>query len=127
MLEDAAFLSGLRKIETYDNNQLQEPWKAKYVLHYIQDRFLQPDFVVDISHVIEQKLESIKAFATQFYKPGQEEDEPQTYISTPDFLESVIYRSKMLGKMIGVAHAEGFISKKMIGISRLDSLVANVT
>ena len=127
LVSDASFLSGLVKIVTTDNGISQEPWRPKYVLYYIQDRYLQPDFVVDISHVIEQKLESIKAFSTQFYVPGQNGDEPQTYISTPDFLESVIYRSKMLGKMIGVAHAEGFISKKMIGIDRLDSLIAIIT
>ena len=121
LVTDAAFLSGLRKIETISNGILQQHWRPKYVFHYIQDRFLQPDFVYDISDVFEQKLESIKAFRTQFNSPGTEE--PQTYISTPDFLESVIYRSKMFGKMIGVKYAEGFISKKMIGISSLDALV----
>jgi bacillithiol biosynthesis deacetylase BshB1 len=125
LLTDAAFLSGLRKIETTADGKAQEHWRPKYVLHYIQDRFLQPDFVYDISAVFEEKLESIKAFKTQFNSPGT--DEPQTYISTPDFLESVIYRSKMFGKMIGVKYAEGFISKKMIGISSLDALIKQDT
>jgi N-acetylglucosamine malate deacetylase 1 len=126
LVEDAAFLSGLRKIETYDEEgKLQEAWKPKYVFHYIQDRYLQPDFVIDITHVMEQKIESIKAFSTQFYNPDL--NEPQTYISTPDFLDSVIYRSKMMGKMIGVKYAEGFISKKMIGVSSFDALIANIT
>lgn len=125
LVEDACFLSGLKKVETWQHGQLQAPWKPKYVFNYIQDRYLQPDFVIDISAVMEQKLESIKAFSTQFYNP--ELDEPQTYISTPDFLDSVIYRSKMMGKMIGVAYAEGFISKKTIGFNSFNALVARVT
>ena len=125
LVEDAAFLSGLRKIETMEDGKLQEPWKPKYVFNYIQDRYLQPDFVIDITHVMEQKLESIKAFSTQFYNPDL--DEPQTYISTPDFLDSIIYRSKMFGKMIGVPYAEGFISKKIIGFNSFNTLIANIT
>ncbi len=125
LVEDAAFLSGLRKIETFDNGQLQEIWKPKYVFHYIQDRYLNPNFVIDISAVVDKKIEAIKAYGTQFYNPNH--DEPQTYISTPDFLDSVIYRSKMMGKMIGVPYAEGFISKKMIGFNSFNALIANVT
>ncbi|MCP9753134.1 bacillithiol biosynthesis deacetylase BshB1 [Ferruginibacter sp. HRS2-29] len=125
LVADAAFLSGLRKIETSGEGMPQAHWRPKYVFHYIQDRFLQPDFVYDISDVFEEKLEAIKAFRTQFNSPGT--DEPQTYISTPDFLESVIYRSKMFGKMIGVKYAEGFISKKMIGISSFDAIIKKET
>ena len=125
LVSDACFLSGLRKIETAADGKLQEAWRPKYVLHYIQDRFLQPDFVIDISAVMETKLESIKAYGTQFHNPAL--NEPQTYISTPDFLESVIYRSKMMGKMIGVKYAEGFISEKMIGLPSLDVLIKENT
>ena len=126
LVEDAAFLAGLRKIETYnDKGVQQEAWKAKYVFNYIQDRYLQPDFVIDITGVMEKKIESIKAFATQFHNPSL--GEPETYISTPDFLDSIIYRSKMMGKMIGVKYAEGFISKKTIGLGSFDSIIANAT
>lgn len=125
LMYDAAFLSGLSKIETIDGGQPQLPWRAKYVFNYIQDRYLNPDFVVDISAVMEKKIASIKAYGTQFYNP--ELGGPQTYISTPDFIESIVYRAKMFGKMIGVDYAEGFISKKMIGISKLDSLIQRNT
>ena len=125
LVEDAAFLSGLHKIDTFDNGQLQEIWKPKYVFHYIQDRYLNPNFVIDISAVMDKKIEAIKAYGTQFYNPNH--DEPQTYISTPNFLDSVIYRSKMMGKMIGVPYAEGFISKKMIGFNSFNALIANIT
>lgn len=125
LVEDAAFLAGLRKIETFQNGILQDAWKPAYVFNYIQDRYLDPDFVIDISDVMEQKIESIKAYGTQFNSSGG--DEPQTYISTPDFLDSVIYRCKMMGKMIGVQYGEGFISKKKIGFSSLNTLIANRT
>ena len=126
LVADAAFLSGLVKIETKVDGVLQEPWKPKYVFQYLQDRFLQPTFVFDVTDVFEQKLEAIKAYGTQFHNPAGMEG-PQTYISTPDFLDSIIYRSKMLGKMIGVKHAEGFISEKMIGFSSFDALIQQTT
>ncbi len=125
LVADATFLSGLVKIETTFDGLIQKPWRPKYVLHYIQDRYLQPNFVVDITNVFETKLESIKAYATQFHNPGS--DGPETYISTPDFLDSIIYRSKMFGKMIGVKYAEGFVSEKMIGIKSLDVLIKENT
>ena len=121
LIYDAAFLSGLVKIETSLNGGLQLPWRPKYVLNYIQDRYLKPDFVVDISESFAKKLESVQAYKTQFYNP--EEKGPQTYISTPDFLEGVAGRAAMFGKMIGVKYAEGFITKKMIGIRDLDALI----
>jgi bacillithiol biosynthesis deacetylase BshB1 len=125
LVSDATFLSGLVKIETKAGGLIQQPWRPKYVLHYIQDRFLKPNFVIDITDVFEKKLESIRAYATQFHNPGL--DGPETYISTPDFLDSIIYRSKMLGKMIGVKYAEGFISDKMIGLKSLEVLIKENT
>ncbi len=126
LVSDAAFLSGLRKIETLRQQGSQEMWKPKYVFNYIQDQYFNPSFVIDISEVIEKKIEAIKAFKTQFFST-QEDSEPQTYISTPEFLESIFNRSKMYGKMIGVKHAEGFISKKMIGIQSFDALIQEIT
>ncbi|MEI8060152.1 MAG: bacillithiol biosynthesis deacetylase BshB1 [Ferruginibacter sp.] len=128
---EAAFLSGLKKIETFFNGEAQEAWRPKYVFNYIQDKFLQPDFVIDITPVFEEKLEAIKAYGTQFHAQNtngnNECKEPQTYISTPDFLESVIYRHKWYGKLIGVKYAEGFISEKMIGFSNFDSFIKENT
>jgi bacillithiol biosynthesis deacetylase BshB1 len=120
LVADASFLSGLKKIETG-----QDAWRPKYVLNYIQDRFLQPGIVVDISDVFEQKVEAIKAYSTQFY--SGDEHGPETYISKPGFLDSVIYRHKWFGKMIGVEYAEGFISEKMIGIRNFDALIKENT
>lgn len=127
LVADAAFLSGLRKIETFDNQKAQQVWKPKYVFNYVQDVYINPSFVIDISEVIDQKLASIREFKTQFFVPGENDNEPQTYISSPEFLESVINRSKMFGKMIGVKHAEGFISKKMIGVKTFDAFIQRST
>jgi bacillithiol biosynthesis deacetylase BshB1 len=126
LIYDACFLSGLKQIKTVDDKgQEQEKWRPKYLLHYLQDRFYEPDFIVDISDVWEQRLESIKAYKTQFHNP--ESNEPQTYISSPEFLEAVIARAKLLGKRIGVQFAEGYISKKNIGLADLDALVLQET
>ena len=125
LVEDAAFLAGLCKIETTDENVLQEVWRPKFNFNFIQDKYLHPNFVIDISAVMDQKLEAIKAYGTQFN--NADNSEPQTYISTPDFLESVIYRAKMFGKMIGVNYAEGFISKKMIGFNSFDAFIKENT
>lgn len=125
LVADSAFYAGLRKIETFENGIAQAAWRPKYVFHFIQDRFLQPDFVYDISAVMDQKIESIRAFKSQF--DTIKDDEPQTYISTPAFLDSIIYRAKMLGKMIGVAYAEGFITEKMVGINNFDTFIQQVT
>ena len=121
MISDAAFLSGLRKIETLQDGVLQQEWRPSYVFNYLQDRFIQPSFVVDISAHINQKLAAIHAYTTQFYNPDL--NEPQTYISTPQFIESVKARAMMLGKRIGVEYGEGYLTEKMIGISSFDHII----
>ena len=124
LISDSCFLSGLRKISTFDDQgKEQEYWRPKYVFHFIQDRFYPPTFVYDITSVFDRKLEAIHSYSSQFHSTSYDKDEPQTYISSPEFLDSVIGRAQMLGKMIGVKYAEGFISEKMIGVSSLDSFV----
>jgi len=129
LVNDATFLSGLKKISTFENdaNKLQEPWRPKYVFNYIQDTYLKPDFVIDISNVFDKKIEAIEAFTTQFYNGTVSDKEPQTYISTPEFLESIINRAKMFGQMIGVKYAEGFLSKKMIGMKSFEAFIQKDT
>ena len=128
LVNDATFLSGLIKIETSDGHgSKQEAWRPKYVFNYIQDLYFKPDFVIDVSGVFDKKIEAIEAFSTQFYNPKANDKEPQTYISSPEFLESVINRAKMFGRMIGVKYAEGFLSRKMIGIKTFDALIQKNT
>ncbi len=125
LVSDAAFLSGLRKIITDSDGISQQAWRPKYVFHYIQDRFIQPSFVIDITAYHDKKIEAILAYKTQFN--SQSNYEPQTYISTPQFLETVKARAMMLGKRIGVQYAEGFISEKVLGVNSLDVFIQNVT
>ncbi|HEX8333868.1 MAG TPA: bacillithiol biosynthesis deacetylase BshB1 [Segetibacter sp.] len=125
LVSDAAFLSGLRKIETETGGENQEAWRPKYVFHYIQDRFLQPGFVVDISAHHDKKIESVLCYQTQFFNPNLKE--PQTYISSPEFIETVKSRAMMLGKRIGVKFAEGFISEKVLGVKSLDAFIQHST
>ncbi|MBY0478489.1 MAG: bacillithiol biosynthesis deacetylase BshB1 [Chitinophagaceae bacterium] len=125
LVADACFLAGLRKIETSVEEIQQEAWRPKYVFHYIQDRYAEPDFVFDITSVFERKLESIKAYSTQFHNPDL--NEPQTYISTPAYFETIISRHKMLGKRIGVEYGEGFITEKRIGIRSFDAFIQVTT
>jgi len=128
LIADACFLAGLAKIETTDENgQPQARWRPKQVLHYLQDWYHEPDVLVDISDVFEQRMQSILAYHTQFHTSTDEAGGPQTYISTPDFYDSIIARARMLGKRIGVKYAEGFVTEKKIGIRSLDALVSNET
>jgi bacillithiol biosynthesis deacetylase BshB1 len=121
LIADACFLSGLRKIETEWEGTAQLAWRPKRVFHYIQDRFTEPDLVVDISNSFEQKMEAIKCFRTQFFSDNT--DEPITYISNPGFLDKIENRARQLGHRIGVTYGEGFHCESSLGISDLDQLV----
>ncbi|MDB5142681.1 MAG: bacillithiol biosynthesis deacetylase BshB1, partial [Mucilaginibacter sp.] len=107
LVEDSAFLSGLRKIETSYNNEAQEAWRPNLVLHFIQDNYIKPDILVDVTNFWDKKIESIRAFGSQFFNPNWQ-NEPQTYISSPDFIEVIEARAREFGKSIGVKYAEGF-------------------
>jgi bacillithiol biosynthesis deacetylase BshB1 len=125
LVEDAAFLAGLSKVETTYNGIAQSAWRPAQVFHYIQSRSLTPNFVVDISAQMDKKMESILAHSSQFYDPNSKE--PETFISGTAFLEFVKGRAKELGQQIGVQYAEGFITKKMLGIVSLDAIIQNKT
>jgi len=120
LANDAIFLSGLIKIETELNGVKQEAWRPRLVLQYIQDRYIKPDVIIDVTAFIEQKLQSIRAFKTQFDSP--DESEPQTYISSPEFMDFVMGRAREFGKQIGVKYAEGFTSRKLLGVDNLFDL-----
>jgi bacillithiol biosynthesis deacetylase BshB1 len=124
LIAEASYLSGLAKIVTQDQSgNQQQKWRPKLVLHYIQDWYHEPDLLIDISDVFPQRMKSVEAYSTQFFTSDTGSDGPQTYISTPDFLDSVIARARMFGKRLGVKYAEGFISQKKIGIRSLDALI----
>lgn len=111
LVADAAFLAGLQKIETLDENgNPQKAFRPTQVFHYIQDRVLAPDFVFDVTSFYEKKMDSIRAYTTQFY--SADSNEPSTYISSPQFLETVKGRDMMMGKKIGVLRRRIHYRKK---------------
>lgn len=128
LISDACFLSGLARIETKDDEgNPQQKWRPSYFLQYIQDWYHEPDLLIDISDVFEQRMQAIQAYATQFHTGEASKEGPQTYISTPDFLDSVVARARMFGKRIGVKYAEGFVTEKKVGIRHLDALIQQET
>lgn len=119
---DACFLSGLRMIETKDEKgKLQTAWRPKRILHYIQDRYLEPNFVIDITAHWDKKIEAIRAFKSQFFDPNSAE--PESYISKPDFLNFIEGRSREMGHKIGVEFGEGFQTEFTLSIKNLDELI----
>lgn len=122
LASDACFLSGLIKIETTDEDgNIQQVWRPKQVYHYIQWKNIEPDFVVDISDFLDKKVESCLAYKTQFYDPNS--SEPITPIATKDFLESITYRAQDLGRLSGVAYAEGFTTEKILALKNFDGII----
>jgi len=121
----ASFLAGLRRVKTSLYDEPQMHWRPANVYHYIQDNYLEPDFLFDISDVINEKMNAVTAYKTQFNSPDK--SEPQTYISTPDFLEKIKARALSFGKIIGVQYAEGFLSEKKIGVKDIDALIHHTT
>ncbi|HEX7366669.1 MAG TPA: bacillithiol biosynthesis deacetylase BshB1 [Pelobium sp.] len=122
LVSDACFLAGLQKIETKDEEQVQVPHRPRLLLHLIQDTYIKPDIVIDISEFMEQKLAAIRAYKTQFFVEGVNIHEPQTYISNPAFMDLIIGRTREYGRSIQVEHAEGFLSKKILGVDSLFDL-----
>ena len=121
LVSDACFLSGLMKIETQLDGNRQNAWRPKIVYHYIQWKNIKPDFVVDITGFTDKKIESILAYGSQFYDPNSKE--PESPISSKNFLESLNYRSRDFGRLVGVEHAEGFTAERYLAINSLGDLI----
>ena len=121
LVSDACFLSGLMKIETTYDAEVQQAHRPKQVYHYIQWKNIEPDFVVDITNYNEKKIEAIMAYSSQFYDPKA--SGPVTPIATKNFLESLSYRTQDLGRLIGVEHAEGFTTERHLAVNRLTDLI----
>jgi len=120
LVSDACFLSGLMQIKTEINGEAQRPWRPKVVYHYIQWQIIEPDFVVDISDFMNQKMEAVQAYSSQFYDPNSKE--PVTPIASKNFLESIHYRAKDLGRLVGVEYAEGFTVERYVTVNSLGDL-----
>jgi bacillithiol biosynthesis deacetylase BshB1 len=121
LVSDACFLSGLMKIETELEGEQQKAWRPKLVYHYIQWKNIEPDFVIDITGFTDKKIESILAYSSQFYDANSKE--PESPISSKNFLESLNYRSRDLGRLTGVDHAEGFTVERYLAVNSLGDLI----
>lgn len=119
-VRDAIFVSGLRMVATELDGKLQEPWRPKVVYHYIQNNYINPDVIVDISDNWDRKLASIKAFKSQFYDPNS--NEPQSFISSPEFMNFLEARAKEFGHAINSKYGEGFTVARKIGVKNLFDL-----
>ncbi|KAB1158356.1 bacillithiol biosynthesis deacetylase BshB1 [Tenacibaculum aiptasiae] len=121
LVSDACFLSGLLKIETEFDGVSQEKWRPKQVYHYIQWKNIEPDFVIDVSGFMDKKIKSVLAYSSQFFDPKS--NEPETPITSKNFTESVEYRAKDLGRLIGVDFAEGYTSERYVAVENLSKLI----
>jgi bacillithiol biosynthesis deacetylase BshB1 len=122
LVKDSCFIAGLKKVETIDQQgNPQEPWRPKQLYHFIQDQYIVPDLIVDISLFWERKLASIQAFSSQFYNPHSEE--PATYISSQSFMDAIVSRAREMGHYIGVPYGEGFTKIKHIGVKSLFDVI----
>ncbi|MCK7590786.1 bacillithiol biosynthesis deacetylase BshB1 [Subsaxibacter sp. CAU 1640] len=121
LVSDACFLSGLMKIETEMDGKSQEHWRPKQVYHYIQWKNIEPDIVVDVSGFIDVKMKAVLAYQTQFYDPKSKL--PETPISSKNFTDSVKYRARDLGRLIGVEYGEGFTVERYAGVESLFDLI----
>lgn len=117
LVSEACFYSGLKKVPTDG----LEAWRPRLVLHYIQDRYIKPDIVVDITAFMDRKMEAIKAFGSQFYDPKNAE--ANTPISGKDFLEHIIGRAREMGRPIGAEFGEGFTVERPVGVNDLSELL----
>lgn len=120
LVSDACFLSGLRQIKTELDGEAQEAWRPKVVYHYIQWQNIEPDFVVDISEFMDEKMDSVLAYGSQFYDPKS--NEPVTPIASKNFLDSVKYRALDLGRLVGVEYGEGFTTERYLAVNSLGDL-----
>ena len=121
LVSDACFLSGLLKIETQLDGEKQNHWRPKQVYHYMQWKNLEPDIAVDVSGYMDTKMKAVLAYQTQFYDPNSEE--PETPISSKNFTDSVKYRARDLGRLIGTEYAEGFSVERYAAVSSLFDLI----
>ena len=120
LVSDACFLSGLSKIETSINGTIQKAWRPKVVYHYMQWANIEPDFVVDVSGFMAVKMDAIMAYNSQFYNPNS--TEPESPITSKNFLDSVKYRAQDLGRLISTEYGEGFTVERYLAVNSLGDL-----
>jgi bacillithiol biosynthesis deacetylase BshB1 len=117
LLKRACFLSGLPKIETGD----LPAWRPKTVYAYIQDYYIEPNLVIDVSDVWDIRMNALKAYSSQFFDP--QSNEPNTPISNPEFLKFIEGRGHQFGRFINCSYAEGLRTVRPTGVNNLADLL----
>ncbi|MBX7139668.1 MAG: bacillithiol biosynthesis deacetylase BshB1 [Chitinophagales bacterium] len=120
LVRDSCFYAGLLKMHTQEDGMAQQPWRPRVLYHYVQDQWIEPDVLIDITEYWEKRMASVLAFRSQFHDPVS--NEPETYLSRPEFLESLEFRARTLGKMIGVEYAENFTTQRQSGVDHFFQL-----
>jgi N-acetylglucosamine malate deacetylase 1 len=127
LVRRAYFDAGLRHVETEWEGEAQEPHRPVRLYTFMQSYERTPDFIVDISDQFERKLDAIAAYSSQFTVPGRapaHSNEPETFISAPDFMEFVIARMRHWGFMIGARYGEAYCT--ISGPMKVGDLVGTV-
>lgn len=120
LVAEAAFLSGLRKVITSDAGSEQEAWRPVTVLHMVQDHWIDPQVIVDVTPFWAKKTEALACFASQFHDPKS--TEPVSPISVPEFMPMLEGRALAIGRLIGARYGEGFTCARPPGVDDLTTL-----
>jgi bacillithiol biosynthesis deacetylase BshB1 len=118
LVTEACFLAGLFKMQAPGVHQ--QAWRPKAVYQYMQFLQHKPDFVYDISDVLEEKMACIKAHVSQFWNP--ESNEPPTLIASEHFLKNMTARASEYGIQAGFAYGEPFNVVRIPGVKSLFDL-----
>lgn len=114
LVAETCFLSGLRRVNTSDEGTAQDPWRPTTVLHAIQDNWIEPDLIIDISAHWEKKMEALRCFASQFHDPKS--TEPVSPIAREDFMPYLEGRARQFGRYLGCTYGEGFTASRPMGV-----------
>jgi LmbE family N-acetylglucosaminyl deacetylase len=87
------------------------------VLHTIQDNWIDPDIVVDITPFWDKRMEALMCFRSQFYDPTS--TEPESPIATRDFIPFMEGRMRNFGRIIHTTYGEGFTVARPPGVNDL--------
>jgi len=121
LVERACFLSGLARIETTHGGEKQAHWRPKAVYKYIQDFYLKPDFVLDVSNYWDKKIAALQCFSSQFFSADSKE--PKTPISGAEYFDFLKGRAMEMGRPSGFLLGEGFIATRPPGVDDLTKLL----
>ncbi len=114
LVAEACFLSGLHRIATAFEGKEQQAYRPTTVLHMVQDHWIDPQLVVDVTSFWTKKQEALACFKSQFHDPNS--TEPVSPISVPEFLPLLEGRALAMGRLISSTYGEGFTCARAPGI-----------